>query len=44
MSVLYKMKIYLEEVETSHTRMIGGSRQGRGERRGCKCYSAVIHN
>jgi hypothetical protein len=36
-------ELKFEEIETSHTRWSGGSRQGKGERRGCRCYSAAIH-
>ena len=41
--VMKDEELKLEEIEASHTRLSRGSRQGREERRGCKCYSAVIH-
>jgi hypothetical protein len=42
--VMKDKELKLEEIEASHT--LGGAGEvsrGRGERRGCKSYSAVIH-
>ena len=39
-------ELKFEEIEDSHycdTRWSGGSHQGRGERRDCRCYSDTIH-